>query len=218
MSDGIHNPRKESKMDTGMISNVVQSAVTPAASSAAKKTEEKAEEKSTSKSGFSEKAATYEKSDDAATVKNDRSAMVEKLKADAEQRQQQLIGIVQKMMAGQGKAIGTADDMWKFLASGDFTVDPETKAQAQKDIADDGYWGVNQTSDRIVDFAIALSGGDADKADKMIEAFKKGFDEATKSWGKELPDISKRTYDAVLEKMDAWKQGTYKSGASTATE
>lgn len=96
--------------------------------------------------------------------------------------------------------------MWHFLASGDFTVSADVKAQAQADIADDGYWGVEQTSDRIVDFAKALSGGDPAKADTMLEAFKKGFEAATKSWGKELPDISQRTYDAVLKKIDAWKR------------
>ena len=93
------------------------------------------------------------------------------------------------------------------LASGDFTVDAATKEQAQKDIAEDGYWGVNQTSDRIVDFAKALAGDDPAKADKMIEAFQKGYKEATKTWGKTLPDISSRTYDAVMEKMNKWKNG-----------
>ena len=43
------------------------------------------------------------------------------------------------MMTKQGVAIGTADDMWKFLAKGDFTVSADVKAQAQADIADDGY-------------------------------------------------------------------------------
>ena len=138
------------------------------------------------------------------------------MKADQAQRESQLVDIVRKMMSGQGKALAQADDIWKFLAEGNFTVDPETKEQAQKDIAEDGYWGVAQTSDRIVDFAIALSGGDAEKADKMVAAFQKGFDEATKTWGKELPDISKRTYDAVMEKMDQWKNGTYKSGETEA--
>lgn len=112
------------------------------------------------------------------------------------------------MMTKQGIAIGTADDMWKFLAKGDFTVDAETKAQAEADIAEDGYWGVEQTSERILDFAKALSGNDPDKADLLLDAFKKGFKEATKTWGDELPDISKRTYDAVLEKFDKWKNGT----------
>ena len=115
---------------------------------------------------------------------------------------------VEQMMTKQGVAIGTADDMWKFLAKGDFTVSADVKAQAQADIADDGYWGVEQTSDRILDFAKALSGDDPDKADAMLEAFKKGFEQATKAWGDKLPDISQRTYDAVVEKFNKWKNGT----------
>ena len=95
-------------------------------------------------------------------------------------------------------------DMWRFLAKGDFTVTPDVKAQAQKDIADDGYWGVNQTSDRIIEFAKALVGDDPEKAEQMRAAFEKGFKAATKSWGQKLPDISQRTYDAVMSKFDDW--------------
>ena len=72
-------------------------------------------------------------------------------------------------------------------------------------ISEDGYWGVNQTSQRIFDFAVALSGGDSEQMDKMLAAFKKGFDQATKAWGKSLPSISSQTYDAVLEKFEAYK-------------
>ncbi len=135
-------------------------------------------------------------------------ALVNKLKQDAEQRTAQLRSLVEKMMTKQGAAIGTADSMWSFLAKGDFEVDAATKAQAEKDIAEDGYWGVEQTSDRILDFAKALSGNDPEKADLLLDAFKKGFQEATKSWGDKLPDISQRTYDAVVEKFDNWKKGT----------
>ena len=142
------------------------------------------------------------------TGKTDNAAIVAKLKADAEQRTAQLRSIVEQMMTKQGVAIGTADDMWKFLAKGDFTVSADVRAQAQADIADDGYWGVDQTSDRILDFAKALSGDDPDKADAMLEAFKKGFEQATKAWGDKLPDISQRTYDAVVEKFNKWKNGT----------
>ena len=132
------------------------------------------------------------------------SALIAKLKADADQRTEQLRSLVEKIMLGQGNAIGTADDMWNFLRKGDFTVDAETKAQAQADIAEDGYWGVEKTSDRIVDFAKALCGGDPDKIEEMKEAFEKGFKQAEKTWGGELPEISKKTYDAVFEKFDAW--------------
>ena len=132
--------------------------------------------------------------------------LINKLKADAEARTAQLRSLVEKIMLGQGNAIGTADDMWSFLRTGNFTVDAATKAQAQADIAEDGYWGVNQTSDRIVDFAKALTGGDPSKIEEMQEAFIKGFKMAEETWGGELPEISKKTYDAVLEKFEAWKK------------
>ena len=159
----------------------------------------------------------YEKSSDqtsgTVTKKTD-YALVNKLKADAEERTSQLRSLVEKMMTQQGVAIGTADSMWSFLAKGDFTVDEATRAQAQADIADDGYWGVDQTSDRILDFAKALSGNDPEKADLLLDAFKKGFKEATKSWGQDLPDISQRTYDAVVEKFNKWKNGTEETEAA----
>ena len=159
----------------------------------------------------------YEKSSDqtsgTVTKKTD-YALVNKLKADAEERTSQLRSLVEKMMTKQGVAIGTADSMWSFLAKGDFTVDEATRAQAQADIAEDGYWGVDQTSDRILDFAKALSGNDPEKADLLLDAFKKGFKEATKSWGQDLPDISQRTYDAVVEKFNKWKNGTEETEAA----
>ena len=159
----------------------------------------------------------YEKSSDqtsgTVTKKTD-YALVNKLKADAEERTSQLRSLVEKMMTKQGVAIGTADSMWSFLAKGDFTVDEATRAQAQADIADDGNWGVDQTSDRIADFAKALSANDPEKADLLLDAFKKGFKEATKSWGQDLPDISQRTYDAVVEKFNKWKNGTEETEAA----
>ena len=130
--------------------------------------------------------------------------VIARLKKDAEDRTTQLRSLVQQMMGNQGNKIGQADDMWKFLAKGNFTVSPEVKAQAQKDIAEDGYWGVEKTSDRIIEFAKGLVGDDPEKAEEMRAAFEKGFKAATKSWGTKLPDISQRTYDAVMSKFDDW--------------
>ena len=128
--------------------------------------------------------------------------LVNKLKADAENRASQLRSLVEQMMGKQANTYGNANDIWSFLRSGNFTVDPATKAQAQADIAEDGYWGVNQTSDRIIQFANALTGGDPDKIESMREAFKKGHAQAEKTWGGSLPEISQKTYDAVMEKFD----------------
>lgn len=193
-------------MDINSVSNTLTTAAAQTVS-AAKKTAETMEKKDAA----ADTGVIYEKnsnsSDKNVTKNKSNPAIVAKMKADAEQRTSQLRSLVEKMMTQQGAAIGKADSMWRFLADGNFTVDAATKAQAQADIADDGYWGVEQTSDRILDFAKALSGNDPEKADLLLDAFKKGFKEATGSWGKKLPDISQRTYDAVVEKFDKWKNG-----------
>lgn len=136
------------------------------------------------------------------------------MKADADARTAQLRSLVEKMMTGQATAYGKANDIWSFLRSGNYTVDPATKAQAQADIAEDGYWGVNQTSDRIIDFAKALTGGDPDKIEDMRAAFEKGFKKAGKTWGGDLPDISQRTYDAVMEKFDQMAEEAKKTSST----
>ncbi len=130
------------------------------------------------------------------------TALINKLKADAEARTSQLRSIVEQLMCKQANAYGQANDIWSFLAKGDFEVDPATKAQAQADIAEDGYWGVDQTSDRIISFANALTGGDPDKVEEMRDAFIQGFQQAKKAWGDELPEISQKTYEAVMKKFD----------------
>lgn len=206
-------------MDMNAINSVTSTFNSYQTSQASKKVSETADKTTTTDK--TETGVVYEKSsqtDKNTVTKKTDYKMVEKLKADAKQRTSQLRSLVEKMMNKQGTAIANADSMWSFLAEGNFTVDEETQKQAQADIAEDGYWGVEQTSDRILDFAKALSGNDPEKADLLIDAFKKGFDDATKSWGKDLPDISKRTYDAVLEKFDKWKNGSTTETAGTETE
>lgn len=128
--------------------------------------------------------------------------LINKLKADADARTAQLRSLVEQMMGKQANAYGQANDIWQFLREGNYTVDPATKAQAQADIAEDGYWGVEQTSNRIIQFATALTGGNPDMIEEMRDAFIKGFKQAEKMWGGELPEISQKTYDAVMEKFN----------------
>lgn len=182
--------------------SVAASTVATDSKASSKKTESSKNDTSTGviyEKGSSDKSSSSQKTQN--------SALIAKMKADSDNRISQLRGIVEQMMSKQGAAIGKADDMWSFLAGGNFTVSADVKAQAQADIAEDGYWGVNQTSDRILDFAKALSGNDKSKAQELADAFKKGFDQATKAWGGKLPDISQQTYDKVLEKFDNWMNG-----------
>jgi len=157
-----------------------------------------------------ETGVVFEKSNEKVTDSTKKTytpntALVEQLKADQQAQIDNLTSIVQKMMTGQANASAKADDIWSFLANGKFeNVDEAAVAKAKEDISENGYWGVKQTSERIVDFAKALTGGDPDKIEDMRKAFEKGYKEAGKAWGKDLPDISSKTYDAVMKGFDEW--------------
>ena len=99
------------------------------------------------------------------------SETIERLKSESEAR---MANLVQQML---GKQINK-NNILEAINSGKFSA--EDIEQAKKDTAEDGYWGVEQTSDRFVKFATALTGGDPDKLDSMIEAFEKGYAEAEK--------------------------------------
>jgi len=81
-----------------------------------------------------------------------------------------------------------------------------TQEDAQALVADDGYFGVDKTSDRIVDFAIGIAGGDPSRLAAIKEGVDKGFNEALEAFGGQLPEISYKTYDAVMQKLDDWAQ------------
>lgn len=136
---------------------------------------------------------------------------VERLKSENEQR---MANLVKQMLSQQIDR----SNMWERLRTGKFTADAATIKQAQADIADDGYWGVEQTSDRLVQYATALTGGDPDKLDTMIAAFEKGYAAAEKTWGGTLPSLAQRTREATLKKFQDLKdQYAKKSEAAAET-
>lgn len=151
-------------------------------------------------------AAVYEKSSDTEAAKTANHKVdyetIDRLKAEADERTAQLRGLVEKLLLKQG---GTYD-ISKGLANifRNLEVDEATRKQAQEDISEDGYWGVKQTSDRIVDFAKAMAGDDPEMAQKMYDAIKEGFKQAGEEWGEDLPDISQQTMKATYNKMDEW--------------
>lgn len=159
-----------------------------------------------------EASAVYEKSETVAKATYDNKnpkvdqATIDKLKADAEARFASLASLVEKCLTKQGETyqFATLSDLMKGVVEGKVEVDPEVVEQAKKDVAEDGYWGVEQTAERIVSFAKALTGGDASKLEEMRKAIDKGFGDAEKLWGDELPEISAKTRDRINEMLDEW--------------
>ncbi len=118
---------------------------------------------------------------------SERAALVESLKSDLDNQMSRFTNMMMQTFNKQGITGLTAgsDAFWRQIASGNFTVDAQTKAEAQQAISEDGYWGVKQTSQRIFDMA------------KMQDAVEKGFEQATASWGKALPGICDDTHSAI---------------------
>lgn len=155
----------------------------------------------------------YEKSNetkkDSANQIYNKDNVIAKLKADQQSRLDSMNSLVQKLLGKQAEKFDLANGSnlaatFREVAG---KVDQQTIDDAKASIAEDGYWGVNQTSDRLVSMAIALAGGDTDKADTMMAAIEKGYKQATKAWGEDLPQICKDTMEATRQKMDDWKNG-----------
>lgn len=129
----------------------------------------------------------------------ERAELVRSLKADQEAQTTRFTNMVMQMFQKQG-ITGLAvqgDNLWKTIASGNYSVDAKTKAEAQEAISEDGYWGVKKTSQRLFDFAQALAGDNPEQMKKMQDAIEKGFKQAEDAWGGSLPSISGETYKAV---------------------
>lgn len=69
-------------------------------------------------------------------------------------------------------------------------------------ISEEGFFGVQNTANRIADFIIKNSGDDIEKLKQGLKGMKKGFEQAKQMWGGELPKISQDTMKLALEKIN----------------
>ena len=131
------------------------------------------------------------------TYKIDRQKL-NQLKLDFMKNTDSFKEMVRSMIEKQGYKV---NEVLKAIDDGEtplIEIDAETRAKAQEAISDNGYWGVAQTSSRLLDFAKTLSGGDSSKIETLRNAFKEGFEKAKEAFGGELPEISQQTYDRVM--------------------
>lgn len=137
---------------------------------------------------------------------SERSALVQSLKDDLNNQMSRFTNMMVQTFQKQGISAASlqGDNFWKFMASGNYTVDAKTKAEAEEAISEDGFWGVKQTSQRIFDFAKAVAGDDVDTMKKMQAAVEKGFEQAGAAWGGDLPSICGDTHEAVGKLFDEY--------------
>lgn len=183
-------------------------------------------------------AAVYEKSSEEETKQVTYKPDMDKVNAMIEETDRRLIdilrstiqkgslkqigglrGLISKIKDGEGltfKNVGDDRVRVNFNNKQDqaeevtvnFEITDEAVAKAQADVGPEGYWGAEQTSERFLEFAQALSGGDPSKADMLLDAVKEGFKLAEEIWGSELPDLSQNTLEMTIKKFEAWRDGT----------
>jgi len=131
------------------------------------------------------------------TTKNKLGASeIAALKEQAEKALGNLKSLVEKLILQQGKGSKTLQNLNEIDLTG---AAGTTQTQTEED-----PFGVKAVSDRIVDFAIAISGNDKTKLEELKASIDKGFSQASKSFGGELPDICQDTYTEIMKKLDEW--------------
>lgn len=142
------------------------------------------------KSDESAKKVTYDK------PKVDQ-ATIQRLKQESERAYNHLKEIVVQLLQRQGLTFNELEVV---------EVDEQARMEASALIGEGGELSPEKVSDRIVEFAKAISGGDKEKIELLRDAIEKGFAEAARILGGELPEICQQTYQLVMEKLDRWME------------
>ncbi|WP_149712142.1 hydrogenase-4 component G [Campylobacter concisus] len=74
--------------------------------------------------------------------------------------------------------------------------------EASELVSENGFFGIANTADRIAGFVLNGAGDDIEKLKAGREGVAKGFEDAKKIWGGELPEISQKTIEKTLETLD----------------
>lgn len=128
---------------------------------------------------------------------------IQQLKEESENALSHLKQIVTALLKRQGLEFQDISEI-KLEDWDDVTIDEIAQAEAQAMLEGDGELSPAKVSDRIVDFAKAISGGDNSKFELLKKAIDDGFEAAGIEFGGELPDICKQTYNLTMEKLEAW--------------
>jgi hypothetical protein len=129
---------------------------------------------------------------------------------------QALRDIVQQLLSVNADKNGQGQGFWAIRANPEqfgvnIEISPEMQAEALEMIGEDGYFGVKQTTDRLMQFAKAMAGPNATPAQikELRKGVQQGFDAVAKMFGgfDKLPQVTKDTYAATMAAFDDWAAG-----------
>ena len=74
--------------------------------------------------------------------------------------------------------------------------------EADELLSENGFFGITQTSDRVAGFVLDFAGDDIELLKEGREGIVRGFEEAQKLFGGQLPEISFKTQERTLSLID----------------
>ncbi len=150
---------------------------------------------------------TYEKSNDVNSSEDtgiySKESIAEQLKLSEEQRQESFNNFIRSMVTDQIEASNFS------LMGLNLNVTEADSTKALDAISEGGEYSVDSVATRIMDMAEALAGGDETKLSLLRQAVADGFGDAAKKLGlkdDEMPDITKQTYNEVMNRFDKWEK------------
>ena len=78
-----------------------------------------------------------------------------------------------------------------------------TQGEAKELVSDGGFFGVDETSQRVTSFVMNMTGDNLEALQESREGLVQGFEQAQKLFGGDLPEISVQTQEKSLEIVDA---------------
>ena len=82
------------------------------------------------------------------------------------------------------------------------SINELSQYEAAELVSENGYFGIQNTANRIADFVINGANGDAELLRSGLEGVKQGFAQAEDMWGQALPDISVETMNKTLDRIN----------------
>lgn len=160
-----------------------------------------------------EEASTIDNTGNKKQISEINAKEINRLWKEANRATQNLRNMVEELLKSQGLTFKDA-----LSGEEELVVDEETRAAAAAAISEDGEFGVKAVSDRIVEFAKAVSNDNPEMYDELMSAIDEGFDQAEKAFGGELPEISKKTREEINKKMEQWKNEKSSTAEVSKTE
>lgn len=79
-----------------------------------------------------------------------------------------------------------------------------TQDEAKALVADDGFFGIDKTAQRLSDFVINGAGDNESLLREGRAGLLEGMRQAEEMWGSELPEISQKTMQKAIETIDSY--------------